>query len=426
MAWDTAAHPRGADAANMGRFAVKPLLEPDLTLTPGADWPVHTHESRPWKSAGRGPREDRMFTEVEVSIPPSIADLDYSPAPQVAAALEEAAVAASSLDLAFGEQMSSFGTFLLRTESVASSRIERVNLTMDDLAKAVVGIKASENARATVAAVRALTTMVTAAGSKGRINLDDLLAAHHDLMKDDPTDARFAGQLRDVQNWIGGSDYSPRGAVHVPPPPELVPDLMADLIEFANRSDMAVIAQAAIAHAQFESIHPFTDGNGRIGRALISSIMRRRGITHRAVVPVASAMVADVDHYFAAVNGYRDGAAGPFVAYLADATIRSAHEARVSAGELATFPARWRERVRPRGGSAAAKLIDVLLENPVLDADTAGRLVQASPSSTYAAIQQLVAADVLHPITESKRNLAWAATDVMDEIESLNLRLKTS
>jgi len=189
----------------------------------------------------------RHGTEVEVSVPPFIADLHYQPAPHVSTALEEAAGAAGSLDLTFGEQMSSFGTFLLRAESVASSRIERVNATMDDLAKAVVGVKASEGARATVAAVRALTTMVTSAGAKGRIDLDDLLAAHHDLMTDDPTDARYAGTLRDVQNWIGGSDYSPRGAVHVPPPPELVPELMADLIEFANRRDMTVLVQAAIA-----------------------------------------------------------------------------------------------------------------------------------------------------------------------------------
>lgn len=425
MSWTAADHPRGADASNMGRFVVKARSEADVTLAPTADWPTHTHETRPWKSAGRGPREDRMFTEVEVSIPPFIADLNYQPAPHVAAALEEAAVAAGSLDLTFGEQMSSFGTFLLRTESVASSRIERVNATMDDLAKAVVGVKASESARATVAAVRALTTMVTSAGDKGRIDLDDLLTAHHELMKDDPTDARYAGTLRDVQNWIGGSDYSPRGAVHVPPPPELVPELMADLLEFANRRDMTVLMQAAIAHAQFESIHPFTDGNGRIGRALINSIMRTRGITTHAVVPVASAMVADVDHYFALVNGYRHGAVGPFVAYLADATSRSARQARVSAVELAALPSRWRERVRPRGGSAAAKLIDTLLEHPVLDADSAARLVGASASSTYAAIEHLVTAGVLHPITASKRNLAWAATDVMDEIESLNIRLRT-
>ena len=81
--------------------------------------------------------------------------------------------------------------------------------------------------------------------------------------------------LRTVQNWIGGSDYSPRDALYVPPPPDTVHAYMNDLTEFANRTDIPVLIQAAIAHAQFESIHPFTDGNGRIGRALINTIFRR-------------------------------------------------------------------------------------------------------------------------------------------------------
>jgi len=367
-----------------------------------------------------------MFTEVQTAIPPFIADLDYEPSPQVSADLEQAVIAASSLDLEFGSQMASLGTFLLRTESVASSRIERVDATMDNLARAVVGIKATPEAQSTIAATRALTAMVTVAGSTGRIELEDILDAHRQLMRDDPTDGRYAGTLRTMQNWIGGSNHSPRGAVHVPPPPELVPDLMTDLVRFANRQDMPTIAQAAIAHAQFESIHAFTDGNGRIGRALVNAVLRRRGVTSRAVIPIASVMVADVDRYFTLVNSYRNGEAGQFISYLADATVRASREARASAVELAAMPARWRERVHPRGGSAAGRLIDILLEHPALDAETAARLIGASTSSTYSAIEQLLAAGVLHPVTQSKRNLAWAATDVMDEIESLNLRLRTT
>lgn len=422
MSWEAGDHPRGS----VGRFSVKARDEPQVALGSRADWPVHGHEIRPWKSASRGPREDRMLTEVEVSVPPMIANLVYEPSAKVTAELEEAAIAASSLDLEFGDQMSSLEPFLLRTESVASSRIERVNTTMDDLAKAVVGVKASSDAQSTVAAVHALTSMVSTAGETGRIELDDLLGAHRKLMQDDPTDGRYAGQVRDVQNWIGGSDYSPRGAVHVPPPPEMVPELLADLVVFVNRDDMSALAQAAIAHAQFESIHAFTDGNGRIGRALTNAVLRRRRVTTRAVVPIASAMVVDVARYFTLVNAYRDGQAGPFVEYMADATLRASREARVSARELAAMPDRWRERVHPRGGSAADKLIGVLQSHPVVDAEAVIRLTGASTTSTYAAIEQLVAADVLHPITQSKRNLAWAATDVMDEIESLNIRLRST
>jgi hypothetical protein len=104
-------------------------------------------------------------------------------------------------------------------------------------------------------------------------------------MHNDPLESAAAGELRTVQNWMGGSGFSPRGALYIPPPAETVPGYMDDVVTFADRSDMPALLQAAIAHAQFESIHPFTDGNGRIGRALINTILRRRGATTRVVVP---------------------------------------------------------------------------------------------------------------------------------------------
>ena len=135
-------------------------------------------------------------------------------------------------------------------------------------------------------------------------------------MHDDALESAAAGELRTVQNWIGGSDFSPRGALYIPPPPETVPGYMDDLVTFADRSDMPALLQAAIAHAQFESIHPFTDGNGRIGRALINTILRRRGATTRVVVPLASALVARRENYFDALGSYRSGDLAPLAASL--------------------------------------------------------------------------------------------------------------
>ena len=161
-----------------------------------------------------------------------------------------------------------------------------------------------------VSARQALTAMVDAAGTKGRIDPADILGAHHALMKDDPRDGEYAGRVRTVQNWVLGSDWSPRGAVHIPPPPETLEPLLNDLIEYANRDDVPVLIQAAAVHAQFESIHPFTDGNGRIGPGLINAVLRRRGTTTQTVVPVASALLAERQRYFDRVNNYRRGHPG--------------------------------------------------------------------------------------------------------------------
>lgn len=97
----------------------------------------------------------------------------------------------------------------------------------------------------------------------------------------------------------------------------------------------------------FESIHPFTDGNGRIGRALIGAVSRRRGLTKNTVTPIASAMVADVDTYFSLVNNYRSGDFDPFVLYLARSAVRASDAARESDAALDALPAMWLELARP-------------------------------------------------------------------------------
>ncbi|HEX9087288.1 MAG TPA: Fic family protein [Arthrobacter sp.] len=386
-------------------------------------WPAHGSKIVPWKSSGRPPREDREFTEVTVSLPPMIADLWFEPGRETIVALEEAAVAVASLDVTAGTRMAAISGFLLRSEAVSSSKIEHVDANRDDYARAMIGLKASADARSMVAAADAVQGMIDDAGHTGAIRTEAMLAAHRTLMKDDPVDAVYAGKFRDVQNWIGGSDHSPRGAIHVPPPPELVPGLMEDLFVFCNRTDVPIMAQAAIAHAQFESIHPFTDGNGRIGRALIGAISRRRKLTRNTVTPIASAMVADVDRYFALVNNYRTGDVDPFVLYLARSAVHASDAARESVAALDALPAMWLDLARPRKGSADEKIIPWLLERPVFEAHNAAHVAGVSETSVYGALDRLTKAGVITPITQTKRSRAWVATEVLDEVDRLNQRL---
>ncbi|NYG20276.1 Fic family protein [Agromyces hippuratus] len=364
-----------------------------------------------------------MLRQIDVSLPPTIASLDYRPAPDVAALIEQSARAVVALDADSRGVIQALGGLLLRTESVASSRIERVDASIDAYARAAAGLKSDESATSMVAATTALAQMIEHAGAHRDIRLDDLLEAHATLMHDDPLDGRYAGRLRDVQNWIGGSDYSPIGAVHVPPPPETVPGYLDDLLRFANRDDVPAIAQAAIVHAQFESIHPFTDGNGRIGRALINAVLRRRGITSRTVVPVASAMLAERERYFSLVNAYRDGSVTPFVRELADAAVIASSEARASANRLDELPSEWTAMSRPRAGSAAAKILGVLAEHPILSADEAVRLTGSPVSSVYTAMERLERDGVIHQVTDRQRNRVWGATDVLAELDALNRRI---
>ncbi|WP_434619781.1 Fic family protein [Arthrobacter sp. A5] len=144
-----------------------------------------------------------------------------------------------------------------------------------------------------------------------------------------------------------------------------MPELIADPMLFCNRPDVPIMAQAAIGDAQFESIHPFTDGNGRIGRTPIGAISRRRGLTKNTLTPIASAMIADVGSYFRLVNNYRSGDADAFVLYLAHSAVRASEVARESVAALDTLPAMWLKLARSRKGSADEKIIPWLLERPV-------------------------------------------------------------
>lgn len=381
--------------------------------------PPHEYETLPWAPAhGRRAEIDTY----RASIPPLIADLRIEVRPDVLEHARQAAVEVAVLERSYAGQITTLEPFLLRTEAIASSRIEQELTTVDQLARAQHGIRAPRSARTVKGAIDGLALLVDRAA--GGIHLDDVLAAHVPLMADDAEEKWDAGRLRRVQNWIGGSNRSPRGADHVPPAPARVPELMDDLVRFTRRTDLDPVVHAAVTHAQFESIHPFTDGNGRVGRSLVNALWRYRGMTRTMTVPVASAIVARRERYFSLVDEYRTGRVEDLVLFLADATCRSAREATVSAERLVALPAVWRERVHARADSAAAALLGLLPRHPVVDAADVARLTGASQARAYAAIDRLEEAGVLRRITESRRDMTWAAGDVLDEADLMVDRLR--
>jgi Fic family protein len=364
-----------------------------------------------------------MLRTITVSLPPRIASQDIDLDSALATEVESAMTEISKLDGTHGADLEALGLLLLRTESVASSRIEAVDAGLDDYARALHGIRANSSALSMAAATTALDRMINDVARLGRIDLGAITAAHEALMREDPGEAPYAGRLRTVQNWIGGSNHSPRGALYVPPPPETVPDYMDDLLVFANRDDLPILVQGAIAHAQFESIHPFTDGNGRIGRALINTVLRRRGATTRVVIPLASALVARRDHYFDLLDSYRAGEVRPLLATFARSARIAAAEAQLTAGRLAEIPGEWRRMVKARAGSAAAQLLALLLSRPILSSEDASALVRGPRSSVFGAIARLREAGVLRPLTDRKRDQVWGAGLILEELEDLNVRI---
>ncbi|MFN0089969.1 MAG: Fic family protein [Acidimicrobiales bacterium] len=235
--------------------------------------------------------------------------------------------------------------------------------------------------------------------------LHDLLAVHRTLMVRSPT-PQVAGVVRAAQSWIGGSAYNPCAASYVPPPAEHVPPLLDDLVEYVNTDHHPALVQAALAHAQFEAIHPFADGNGRAGRALIHLILRRRGVAPRFVPPISLVLATWAPDYLAGLTAYRwvgapdhaerGGHAHLWLRTFAAAAARACAGARSYARTISDLQHDWRRRLgRVRAASATALLLEALPGAPIITVDTAAALTGRSPMRVGEAVNRLHQAGIL-------------------------------
>ncbi len=389
------------------------------------DWVSCTYKNVPWRQQVRaGSKEDRMVRSIKVCIPAEIATRTFSLDSRSISKSESAISAISNLDSAYGKILKSLDRLLIRTESVASSKIEDLYATAEEYARALYGNNSNSSAVAMVAGTQALTSLIASVDSGKMITESAIKDAHRTLMKDVPREQESAGKYRQVQNWIDGSDHSPLGAIFVPPPPKNVESLMKDLLIFANRDDVPALVQATITHAQFETIHPFADGNGRIGRALVNTILRRKRVTTRVVVPIASFLVANRKAYFDDLNKYRDG----HIESLLTRFVRASNIASVEAGKMATnlseLPAIWRKKLGTvRSGDSTSKLLELLISNPVFSAEELVGAIGKNPTSIYNAISRLHGVAILTPLSDRKRNQIWGAIAVLRELEELDRRI---
>ena len=367
---------------------------------------------RRWETTSSSglPRRDRASCEYEAYVPDKLVGrpvrLDGDVAADVADA--EAAVArfdARAVALADTEALA---RLLLRAESVASSKIEGLEVGGRRLLRAEAARALGEGtddvtATEVLGNIQAMTWALEVVERGDDITVAHLLEAHRRLL-DGTRLQEYGGQVRDEQNWIGGSGYNPCSASFVPPPAEFVPDLLDDLCRFCNGDDLPAIVQAAIAHAQFETIHPFVDGNGRIGRALIHLVLRRRGLAHRVLAPISLVLATWSEDYVAGLTATRyrgtptshDAFAGTnkWVALFATACRRAIEDAETFEERVSALQDDWRRRLgRVRANSAADRLIRALPGVPIVSVNGGAELIGRSFQATNEAIDRLVGED---------------------------------
>ncbi|MBD8537800.1 Fic family protein [Frigoribacterium sp. CFBP 8751] len=386
-----------------------------------AIWPPLDHEQVAWVPSGRptaGLRTELFRPAVfRAAVPPLIGALDPAPSPEVAALAEDASLELTRFDATLGGEVAAFAPLLLRSEAVASSRIENLTANARSVFSAELGDERKRNATLIAANTRAMSAAIDLAEELTRASV---LTMHATLMA---SDARHTpGALRTEQVWIGRSSASPVGAEFVAPVSERVPGLLDDCLTFARRDDLPVLVQTAVTHAQFETIHPFTDGNGRTGRSLTQAMLRSKGVTRSVTVPVSAGLLTDVDAYHRALTAYRAGELDPIVRLTAEASLRAVANARTLVDDLHDVRASWSARVTARRDSSVWRLLDLLVHQPVLDATTAASRLSLAPSNVYPLLRRLVESGVLKQKAEYKMGTIWRADQVLEALDAFATR----
>lgn len=384
-------------------------------------WPAIGTELHEWH------RDDTVLTSraarrrhlgpYEAAVVPPLAGLDVQLPSEVLAHVDEAGQEIARFDAELGHEIAPFATILLRSESSASSKIEHLTASARAIAEAELG-HGGRNASLVVANQRAMTAAIELAE---RIDPAAVLQMHAALLDSSRPD--IAGTWRTEQVWIGGSDVGPHAADFVPPHHQHVPTLIDDLVAFIARDDVPALAHAALAHAQFETIHPFADGNGRTGRALVHAHLRSKGLTRNVTIPVSAGLLVNVDTYFAALTSFRAGDPVPIVERFADAAFAAVQNGRQLADELRALRTEWNTRIRVRRDAAAWRLADVVLRHPVVNATLVADELGVGQNNAYRAIEPLVAAEVLVEFTNNKRDRLWRAPEVLAALDAFAARI---
>ena len=384
-------------------------------------WPSITYEACDWE---RDPdelalvpksRRRKILPTYEAAAPASIAELPVEIPAQLARRISEVEVSLARFDQAQAAREWPLPALLLRSESSSSSQIERLTSSARNVALAELSDKAPANALLIAGNVAA---MREALGQSGEIGIDSICAIHGVLMRG----TREATGLREEQVWIGGTPYSPHGATFVPPHADRIQPCLKDLEAFGTREDVPPVAKAAIFHAQFETIHPFTDGNGRTGRTLLHRMLASDEVLLHTMLPVSAGFLHDVDRYMGALDAYHDGAIEPMIECLADALELAAVIGSRIASDVDGVLAEWASENTDRAGSASHRLPALLVEQPVVDIAFVALRLGITDRAARNLVEVACERGILAKMGNTKRGAFYQASDliaVLEEASSL-------
>lgn len=345
---------------------------------------------------------------VRAFVPSLLADRDLTLSGTAASRCGAAGLSVALGAEALPDDYAPLARLLLRAEGIASSYIEGVAAPVVEVVLAEQDGTGRHRTGSWVAANLAATLQAVAhAGSTAPLTIEELCRWHAALMAGSPTPARHVGRVRDDQGWIGGQ--SPLEAHLVTPPETELDRLLADLLAFVNSDDLDPVAQAAIAHAQFEIVHPFADGNGRIGRVLICWLLTRR-LRLVTPPPVSVRIAADVGGYAAGLTQYRFSQTSAWVTWFADAVSGAGREQRELVDAVEVLRRGWWDQLAAHRGvralrtdAAAWQVLALLPRHLVLTSTLVADELGVTRKAGVDALRTLAEAGILTAHTTASR-----------------------
>lgn len=308
----------------------------------------------------------------------------------------------------------------IRREAVLSSRIEGTQATLGELLAADAGAAVERSP----ADMRDVGNYV-ASLEYGIQRLPELPLSlrlirelHARLMKGVRGSHATPGEFRRSQNWIGPSGCRLSEAVYVPPPPGEVMPCLDAWEKFVHDKNLPPLVQVALAHSQFEAIHPFLDGNGRIGRLFITLFLVEREILPAPLLYLSAFFEASRREYYDRLLAVTEhGQWEEWLQYFLAGVARQSEDALSRAGQINGLLDGWHRAVAGSSSKAPARLIDLLAENPFWTVKGAAERLKVAFTTAQRAIQLLESLGILRRTTDAKRDRVYCARAILDVLE---------
>ena len=309
----------------------------------------------------------------------------------------------------------------VRREAVLSSRIEGTRTTLPELLASEAGARERQDpedlhevencALALEYGLARLSTLP--------VSVELILELHERLMADGGrrTGDRSPGALRREQNWIGSPGCTPFDAVYVPPPPEEVRPCLDQWADFLRDRSLPVLVQVGLLHYQFEAIHPFRDGNGRVGRLLVALLLAERGVLKQPLLSLSAYFDATrADYYDRLLGVSRHGEWEEWLEYFLIGVARESEDAISRAERITGLLAGWRKQAAD-AGRAALQLVDLIAGNPYVTIGGVASKLRVAFTTAQRAVDALVESGVLAPVSDAKRGRVYCARALLDVLD---------